>query len=135
MIIINFFKYFAVLTIFHCYFDIIVVVDVNETTIESGNITNWSKYQKENFFPINQLFSRGNGPEYIRLRDILKLNLEIITTWDTWSDCEVCGRPLGDGIRKKKGHCRIKIRQVVNICIFFLYTYLLYNNISNLKLA
>ncbi|KAI4462533.1 hypothetical protein MML48_4g00008454 [Holotrichia oblita] len=85
------------------------VVDVNKTTIESGNITEWAKYQKENFYPINQLFLHGNGPDFVRLRDALRINLVLITTWDAWSDCEVCGRPLGEGIRKKKGHCRIKI--------------------------
>lgn len=84
-------------------------MDVNRTTIESGNITDWVKYQKENFYPINQLFVHGNGPDFVRLREALRINLVLITTWDAWSDCEACGRPLGEGIRKKKGHCRIKI--------------------------
>lgn len=105
-----------------------LVVDVNKTTVESGNITEWAKYQKENFFPVNQLFIYGNGPEYVRLREVLKVNLELITNWDPWSDCEVCGRPLGEGIRKKHGNCRIKITPMVipylNIrkVIFFLVT-------------
>ncbi|GJQ65177.1 hypothetical protein Trydic_g7318 [Trypoxylus dichotomus] len=85
------------------------VIDVNKSTIESGNITDWAKYQKENFHHINQLFLHGNGQEFVRLRTVLGISMELITLWDAWSECEVCGRPFGEGIRRKKGHCRIKV--------------------------
>ena len=89
------------------------VADVDSVVVESGNITTWRKYQDENLLPVNRLFVEGNGADYVHLREGLGLELELKTSWDGWGECEVCGRPQGEGIRRKIGHCRVKIRKMV----------------------
>lgn len=77
--------------------------------MESGNLTAWAKYHDEYFSPINRLFSESKGLEFVYLRDHLKVSLEMITQWDIWGACEVCGRPNNEGIKKKQGYCRLKL--------------------------
>ncbi|CAG9768648.1 unnamed protein product [Ceutorhynchus assimilis] len=47
--------------------------------------------------------------EFVYLKEILKINAEMVTQWAPWGTCEACGRPQGEGVMKKKGNCRIKL--------------------------
>ncbi|XP_018568706.1 uncharacterized protein LOC108908986 [Anoplophora glabripennis] len=87
----------------------LLVDNVNVTEIETGNLTAWAKYHDDYFSSINALFKESHGVEFLRVREYLKLDLEIVTQWDQWGICQVCGRPKDEGIRKKKGYCRIKL--------------------------
>lgn len=87
----------------------LLVEDVNITDVETGNLTAWTKYHDDYFPPINTLFKESQGTEFRRIREFLKLDFEIVTQWDPWGICQVCGRPKDEGLRKKKGFCRIKI--------------------------
>lgn len=81
----------------------------NETKPEQGNLTDWRRYHNENFMPINKQFASSPSTDYVYLREELHLNVEVITEWEPWGPCEVCGRPQGAGKRRKKGFCRLKI--------------------------
>nr|XP_023023209.1 uncharacterized protein LOC111511428 [Leptinotarsa decemlineata] len=86
-----------------------LVFERNVTELESGNLTDWAKYHEEHFTPINKLFAESEGKEFVHLREHLKVSLEAISHWDPWGMCEVCGRANGEGVRKKRGRCRIKL--------------------------
>ncbi|KAJ8955048.1 hypothetical protein NQ314_006926 [Rhamnusium bicolor] len=88
-----------------------LVFDVNATEFETGNISAWVKYHDDYFAPINDMFTQSNGKEFVYIREHLKLSLEVISQWDPWGICEVCGRPTNEGLRKKKGNCRLKINR------------------------
>lgn len=77
--------------------------------MESGNVTEWSRYHDGYFAPINRMFEESKGEEFVYVREHLKLSLEVISQWDPWGICQICGRAKGDGLRKKKGYCRIKL--------------------------
>lgn len=78
---------------------------------ESGNLSAWLKYHDEHFRPINKILNESLGQEFVYLRNRLKINAELITQWDMWQPCEVCGRPNNEGIKRKTGYCRIKLRR------------------------
>ncbi|XP_060517121.1 uncharacterized protein LOC132696357 [Cylas formicarius] len=82
--------------------------------MEKGNITAWAKYQTDYLKPINKLLQSSKSPEIVKIRGLFKLHLELITQWSTWSMCQVCGRPQGQGIRRKTGKCKIKITPSTN---------------------
>ncbi|KAL3265387.1 hypothetical protein HHI36_009593 [Cryptolaemus montrouzieri] len=88
-----------------------LVEKANDSYSESGNITEWLKYHEDNMFPLNNLFKNSLSPEYVYIREKLHLNLEMKTDWDVWSPCEICGREIGKGIRKRKGRCRLKVER------------------------
>ncbi|XP_044748732.1 uncharacterized protein LOC123309604 [Coccinella septempunctata] len=87
-----------------------LVEKVNVSNVEKGNLTDWLKYHEDNMSPINYLFKNSLSPEYVYIREKLKLALELKTDWDPWGRCEVCGRTKG--IRTRLGRCRIKIEQI-----------------------
>ncbi|KAK9872138.1 hypothetical protein WA026_016192 [Henosepilachna vigintioctopunctata] len=43
-------------------------------------------------YPINYLFKNSLSPEYVYIRENLKLSLELKSDWESWGPCEVCGR-------------------------------------------
>ncbi|XP_030765080.1 uncharacterized protein LOC115889268 isoform X2 [Sitophilus oryzae] len=86
-----------------------IVVKEKAVAVETGNITAWAKYQENYFFSINNLFKESSGTEFVYIRDQLHISMELITQWAPWSKCQVCGRPQGNGIMKRKGMCRIKL--------------------------
>lgn len=55
------------------------------------------------------MFRDSQGEEFVALREKLNLNLDLTTDWEPWGICEVCGRPQGNGRKRKKGYCRLKI--------------------------
>lgn len=59
--------------------------------------------------PLNKMLKESQGVEFKRVRDNLHLKFDVITEWEPWGICEVCGRPQGQGRRRKKGFCRLKI--------------------------
>nr|CAH7746287.1 unnamed protein product [Callosobruchus chinensis] len=77
-------------------------------SVEAGNISDWLKYHDDNYEPINKLFTASNSDEFVRLREFLNIDLEVITHWDSWGPCDACGRPNNQGIKKKRGRCTIK---------------------------
>lgn len=77
--------------------------------MESGNLSQWSRYQQEYFAPINRMLAESKGEEFLYVREHLKLGLEVISQWEPWGICQICGRAKGDGLRKKRGYCRIKL--------------------------
>lgn len=77
--------------------------------MESGNLTEWSRYHDGYFAPINRMFEESKGEEFVYVREHLKLSLEVISQWDPWGICQICGRAKDDGLRKKRGYCRIKL--------------------------
>lgn len=77
--------------------------------MESGNLTEWSRYHAGYFASINRMFEESKGEEFVYVREHLKLSLEVISQWDPWGVCQICGRAKGDAIRKKRGYCRIKL--------------------------
>lgn len=81
---------------------------------QTGNLTTWRKYHKEYFQPLNRMFADSLGEEFVAVREKLNLKIELMTDWEPWGICEVCGRPQGNGLRRKKGHCRLKIDQLNN---------------------
>ncbi|XP_057657381.1 uncharacterized protein LOC130894517 [Diorhabda carinulata] len=85
------------------------VVDETFADIESGNLSDWKQYYEELFAPINKLFKESKGPEAVRVRDELKISMEIMTDWQRWSKC-VCDKPGGKRVKTQKGVCRIKFR-------------------------
>lgn len=66
-------------------------------------------YQKEYFHLLNTLFKESKGKDFEYLRESLRVSIEIITVWDEWGPCVVCGRPQGEGRREREGFCRLKI--------------------------
>ncbi|CAH1966909.1 unnamed protein product [Acanthoscelides obtectus] len=91
-------------------FNYLVDVVFEETqSVEAGNISAWLTYHDQNYLPINKLFTQSNSDEFVRLRDIVSVDLELITQWDPWGPCDVCGRPDNHGVKKKRGRCRIKV--------------------------
>ncbi|KAJ8911092.1 hypothetical protein NQ315_000552 [Exocentrus adspersus] len=76
----------------------VLVEGLNVTEKETGNITAWGKYRDDYFAPINTLFKESKGTEYVRVREQLMLDLELVTQWDPWGICEVCGRPKDEGV-------------------------------------
>lgn len=85
---------------------------------ETGNLTAWKKYRNDYMVPLNKMFQESQGTEFKRVRDELQLKFDVITEWDPWGICEICGRPQGQGKKHKKGHCRLKISsQIKNVCI------------------
>lgn len=59
--------------------------------------------------PLNKMFRESQGVEFKRIREELHLQLEVVTEWEEWGICEICGRPQGQGKKHKKGFCRIKV--------------------------
>lgn len=55
------------------------------------------------------MFEESKGEEFVYVREHLKLSLEVISQWDPWGICQICGRAKDDGLRKKRGYCRIKL--------------------------
>lgn len=55
------------------------------------------------------MFDESKGEEFLYVREHLKLGLEVISQWDPWGICQICGRAKDDGLRKKRGYCRIKL--------------------------
>ncbi|RZC34277.1 uncharacterized protein BDFB_006913, partial [Asbolus verrucosus] len=93
-----------------------LIFQENVTSVETGNFTDWRKYYEEYFVPINALFSESQGAEFSYMRNSLNIEMEIVTQWQPWGICEVCGRPKNEGIRKKTGFCRIRLtrKQMTN---------------------
>lgn len=63
------------------------------------------------------------GAEYSYIRDELGINLEVVTEWEPWGPCEVCGKPQGAGRKGKRGLCRLKptidhVRRISNLFLF-----------------
>lgn len=103
-----------------------MVADENVTIdMETGNMTMWTEYHDNYFLPINNMFSSSNGEEFAFVRNELKLKMELITSWDPWGICEVCGRPNAKGIRRKTGFCRIKLTPQVSGILFKIIMYIL----------
>lgn len=69
----------------------------------------WRKYREDYMAPLNKMFKESKGTEFVRVREKLSLKLQVMTEWDPWGICELCGRPQGQGRRRKKGFCRVKI--------------------------
>ncbi|KAJ8942375.1 hypothetical protein NQ318_000355 [Aromia moschata] len=88
-----------------------LVYEINQTEIESGNISAWMRYFYDYFEPANELLRLSNGKEYVHVREELKLRFELVSQWEPWGTCEVCGHAKGEAVRKKRGHCYIKITQ------------------------
>nr|CAI5846918.1 unnamed protein product [Callosobruchus analis] len=78
-------------------------------SVEAGNISDWLKYHDESYQPINKLFASSKSDEFVRLRESLNVDLEVITHWDSWGPCDACGRSNNQGIKKKRGRCTIKV--------------------------
>lgn len=76
---------------------------------EKGNLTDWRKYRGDYMMPLNKMFRESQGVEFKRIRNELKLKFEVFTEWEHWGICEICGRPQGQGKKRKKGFCRLKI--------------------------
>ncbi|KAF5282203.1 hypothetical protein FQR65_LT02900 [Abscondita terminalis] len=103
----------------------------NETTPETGNLSKWFVYHDEYFKPANNLFKTSMNNEFLYVRENLSVNVELVTEWTPWGPCEVCGRPQGNGIRQRKGLCRLKLNSNRNATfqnrkedeIFFLDSY------------
>lgn len=55
------------------------------------------------------MFEESKGEEFVYVREHLKLSLEVISQWEPWGICQICGRAKDDGLRKKRGYCRIKL--------------------------
>lgn len=89
-----------------------MVFEITDTSFEIGNLSTWRKYQKDYFFPVNKRFQESRGVEFVSIREKLQLSMELMTDWNPWGICEVCGRPQGHGRRRKKGFCRIKINPI-----------------------
>lgn len=99
-----------------------VVYENNETSFETGNLTAWRKYHEDFFAPINKMLKESKGVEFLRIRDVLRIEIEAVTEWDSWGICEICGRAQGQGRRRRKGFCRLKINPAVtnvNMCFNF----------------
>lgn len=90
-------------------FNQILVTLKSNDSYETGNLSIWNQYHDDHFDPLNRLIKESVAVEYSYLRNDLQIQVEIVTNWDSWGACEVCGRAVGDGIRRKKGHCRLKI--------------------------
>lgn len=110
-----------------------VLKTYSNISYETGNLTSWRKYREDYMAPLNKMFRESQGIEFKRVREDLKLKFEVVTEWDSWSICEVCGRPQGEGRKRKKGFCRLKITPhknknvKINInsdCIFKAVTFL-----------
>lgn len=86
-----------------------MVYEINETSFEKGNLSEWTKYQQDYLSPMNKRFRESKGLEYVKIRENLKLEMEVMTDWEPWGVCEICGRPPDQGRRRKKGFCRLKI--------------------------
>lgn len=93
------------------YSYLIDVVFDNGTNPETGSMTKWRQYHEEYLEPVNQMFKKSQSEEVVYVREKLFLSIEVVTEWDHWGPCEVCGRPAGEGRRHKKGFCRIKLTQ------------------------
>lgn len=99
---------------------ITVTASVNSNiSYEKGNLTAWRKYREDYMAPLNKMFRESQGEEFKRVRDKLLLKFEVMTEWDPWGICEVCGRPQGQGLKRKKGFCRLKIvPQLKNVGLY-----------------
>ncbi|KAK4886356.1 hypothetical protein RN001_002627 [Aquatica leii] len=86
----------------------------NKITSETGNLSKWNTYHDEYFKPINKLFKTSNGDDFIYIRNNLSIGIELVTEWEGWGSCEVCGRAQGNAIRRKKGFCRLKLTSIGN---------------------
>lgn len=88
--------------------NISAVIDKNYT-FETGDLVAWKKYQQDYLEPINGRFKKSVEHDFKRLRRFLVA--EIITYWDAWGPCELCGRPAGDGRKTRIGFCRLKLKR------------------------
>ncbi|KAF5282032.1 hypothetical protein FQA39_LY00556 [Lamprigera yunnana] len=91
------------------YSYVIDAIFENETTPETGNLTKWRKYHDEYLNPVNTLFKTSTNKEFIYIRHNLSLSIEVVTEWESWGQCQVCGRPKNDSKREQKGTCRLKL--------------------------
>lgn len=86
-----------------------MVVDTNGSWYETGNLTTWLKYRDDYIVPLNKMFRDSKGVEFTKLREKLQLKVNVMTEWESWGICEICGRPQGQGRRRRKGSCRLKM--------------------------
>ncbi|KAF7286872.1 hypothetical protein GWI33_003443 [Rhynchophorus ferrugineus] len=86
-----------------------IVTKEKASALEKGNVTAWANYQKDYFSSINSMFRESSGTEFLYVRDILKISMELVTQWGSWSTCQICGRPQGMGLMKRTGKCRLKL--------------------------
>ncbi|XP_066258544.1 uncharacterized protein [Euwallacea similis] len=92
----------------------LVTLDRNHS-VERGLMTDWSIYHDNFFGPVNNLLKISEAPEFVYLREELKIHAELTTQWGSWGPCEACGRPQGDGRMTKTGLCRIKLTPYGNL--------------------
>lgn len=103
-------------------YSVFPVIYENQVQPEIGNLSAWLKYHDEVFLPLNKLFATSPNPAFEYIRNKLSINIEIVTEWERWGPCEVCGRPQGEGRRRKRGLCRLKLTSTNKV----IYKYLEY---------
>lgn len=103
------------LNLLSAIFKFVVIYSDDINAVETGNLSNWRKYYEDYFVPINILFRESKGVEFQKVKNDYKVEMELVTDWQAWGICQICGRSKDEGVRKRIGVCRIKLTKKVSI--------------------
>lgn len=71
-----------------------------------GKLSEWEEYKRLRLNPININFEKSDVSPYLQLKMQFNITFNVITLWEDWGKCEICGRR--NGIRRKIGKCRLR---------------------------
>ncbi|XP_075214085.1 uncharacterized protein LOC142320270 [Lycorma delicatula] len=83
----------------YAYYIDVVMVEL----YDQGNTENWKAYVQKFIIPMKEKFLQSENEEYIYLRNILRVQMNIVSEWEKQQACDGCTQ-----ISKRKAFCRLR---------------------------